>query len=226
VRATAYLDQGGMNRRQAGEDFYFLQKIIQQGGFTELNETCVYPSPRPSNRVPFGTGQAVRAFLERGTRQTYPWPAFGDLKQLVDQVPPLATRRGFSEEAFTKLLSAPLRDFLLGHSLSDVVAEIRRNTSTAAAFQKRFFRWFDAFRTLKFIHYARDTAYGSQDVVEGARALWQTRVAAQDSTSPIPALITGSEKEGDQPSGEIVAWLRAFRGWDRSAKGISGPPLF
>ncbi len=36
ARADAYQRQGGMNKRQAGEDFYFLQKIVSLGGFTEL----------------------------------------------------------------------------------------------------------------------------------------------------------------------------------------------
>src|SRR5258705_1441196 len=50
VRARVYMEQGGMNRRQAGEDFYFLHKLIPLGGFTELNATTVYPSPRASDR--------------------------------------------------------------------------------------------------------------------------------------------------------------------------------
>ena len=63
VRSSVYQSQGGMNRRKAGEDFYFLQKIIQLGDFTELNATTVYPSPRRSTRVPFGTGKAVIDWL-------------------------------------------------------------------------------------------------------------------------------------------------------------------
>ncbi|MBW8051767.1 MAG: glycosyltransferase family 2 protein [Cytophagales bacterium] len=59
VRSDVYQKQGGMNRRQAGEDFYFLQKIIQLGNFTELTATTVYPSSRRSTRVPFGTGKAI-----------------------------------------------------------------------------------------------------------------------------------------------------------------------
>src|ERR1041385_133403 len=51
-RADAYMKQGGMNKRQAGEDFYFLQKMFALGGFTELNGTTVFPSPRESDRVP------------------------------------------------------------------------------------------------------------------------------------------------------------------------------
>ena len=56
VRAESYAREGGMNRKKAGEDFYFLHKIIPLGEFREINSTCVIPSPRESDRVPFGTG--------------------------------------------------------------------------------------------------------------------------------------------------------------------------
>lgn len=36
VRCDAYQKQGGMNRRQAGEDFYFLHKFIPLGNFGEI----------------------------------------------------------------------------------------------------------------------------------------------------------------------------------------------
>src|SRR5687768_505071 len=87
VRAKAYMEQGGMNRRQAGEDFYFLHKIIPLGGFTELNNTVVYPSPRASNRVPFGTGRAVSEW--RGAMRTYPLQAFEDLRIVLATAPSL-----------------------------------------------------------------------------------------------------------------------------------------
>jgi hypothetical protein len=64
VRCDAYQQQGGMNRRQAGEDFYFLHKFIQLDHFGEITSTKVIPSPRPSHRVPFGTGRAVGDLLK------------------------------------------------------------------------------------------------------------------------------------------------------------------
>ena len=48
VRAGVYGSQGGMNKRKAGEDFYFLHKIIPLENFHEVNRTCLHPSPRPS----------------------------------------------------------------------------------------------------------------------------------------------------------------------------------
>ena len=35
-KASLYTKQGGMNRKQAGEDFYFMQKIVPLGNFYEI----------------------------------------------------------------------------------------------------------------------------------------------------------------------------------------------
>jgi glycosyltransferase involved in cell wall biosynthesis len=158
VRARAYMEQGGMNRRQAGEDFYFLHKLIPLGDFTELNSTAVYPSPRPSNRVPFGTGRAVSEWLQEPGTRTYPLPAFDDLRVFVQSVPSLITQ--------PDLQSAPasIRTFLGDQDFDAALAGIRGHTSTLAAFTKRFFRWFDGFRAMKFVHHARDHFYGDEEV--------------------------------------------------------------
>ncbi|MBK7709586.1 MAG: glycosyltransferase family 2 protein [Bacteroidales bacterium] len=66
VKALPYIKAGGMNRKQAGEDFYFIQKLVPAGGYFSLNSTCVRPSPRPSFRVPFGTGASVNRLTGAG----------------------------------------------------------------------------------------------------------------------------------------------------------------
>src|SRR5439155_23761617 len=86
VGADSYRNQGGMNKRKAGEDFYFLHKVIPLGGFTDLTGTTVIPSARPSDRVPVGTGKAVRSFLEGQEIKTYPLEAFLDLQCCFERV--------------------------------------------------------------------------------------------------------------------------------------------
>jgi hypothetical protein len=157
VRVRAYMEQGGMNRRQAGEDFYFLHKLISLGGFTELNSAAVYPSPRPSNRVPFGTGRAVSEWLEKPGTRTYPLQAFDDLRMFLQAVSSLRN---------SPLQGAPesIRTFLVDQGFDAALDEIRSHTTTAAAFTKRFFRWFDGFRGMKFVHHARDRFHGEEEV--------------------------------------------------------------
>jgi glycosyltransferase involved in cell wall biosynthesis len=166
VRAGAYMQQGGMNKRQAGEDFYFLHKIIPVGNFGEVITTRVIPSPRPSERVPFGTGRAVRDYLASGQFETYPLQAFHDLKALFQEVPNLR-----HSGAAIANLPAAMQAFLEREKAELTLEEIRANTSTEAAFQKRFFRWLDGFLAMKFIHHARDTAYGAAQVTNAASEL-------------------------------------------------------
>jgi glycosyltransferase involved in cell wall biosynthesis len=71
VRASAYVAQGGMNRRKAGEDFYFLHKLMPLGKVGEINSTSVFPSSRLSDRVPFGTGPALKKHQEGSNDLNY-----------------------------------------------------------------------------------------------------------------------------------------------------------
>lgn len=167
VRAPVYTQQGGMNKRQAGEDFYFLHKIIRLGGFTELNSTTVLPSPRPSNRVPFGTGRAIQDALAGKPFLSYPTEAFQDLKCFLSHVS--------DSPKDVPTLPESIRTFLATQNFSAAMEEIARNTAGQSAFRKRFFRWFDGFMAMKFVHHARDNYYGQRDVCGEARRLLQLR---------------------------------------------------
>ena len=178
VRAEIYQKQGGMNKRQAGEDFYFLHKITPLGGFTDLTETTVFPSPRPSDRVPFGTGKAVRGCLRGERILTYPLTAFLDLKQFFQHLPNLyRVRDNFGGELPLTFPEA-IRGFFKPEAFASAVKEISQNTSSELAFRKRFFHWFDAFQTMKFLHYARDHFYGAKDVAEESRQLLRLKFGA------------------------------------------------
>ncbi|HXT40817.1 MAG TPA: hypothetical protein VN887_12460 [Candidatus Angelobacter sp.] len=201
VRAGAYRKQGGMNKRKAGEDFYFLHKIIPLGGFSDLTGTTVHPSPRPSDRVPFGTGMAVSRFLIERKIKTYPLEAFFDLKLLFDHVEENCRAGKVGNIGVTKEFPAPVRSFLEQQRFGVALAEMRANTASAAAFQKRFFLWFDGFRAMKFIHHARDHFYGPGSVEEQAGRLLAATGAVPDS--------------GPKPS--IQKWLGVYRELDRAA---------
>ena len=184
VRAEAYRKQGGMNRRQAGEDFYFLQKIIPLGGFTEILCTRVIPSPRPSDRVPFGTGKAVRGYLNQPVLRTYPLSAFADLRQFFGRLKTM--RRG---KAWRKELPETVETFLAALRFEEALEEMRQNTSSEESFQKRFFRWFNAFAVMKFIHHARDRFYGDAEVQAEAEKLLKDLEAGGASSRSLRELL-------------------------------------
>ena len=171
VRADSYRKQGGMNKRKAGEDFYFLHKVIPLGGFTDLTGTTVIPSARPSDRVPFGTGKAVRSFLEGQEIKTYPLEAFLDLQCCFERVAEIYQREKVRAGEKLEGLPVSMRDFFAEQRFAEALYKICENTSSEAAFRKRFFRWFDGFRAMKSIHQARDRCYGEGRVGEQAARL-------------------------------------------------------
>jgi len=163
VRSSAYQKQGGMNKRKAGEDFYFIHKIIALGNFTELKRTKVIPSPRESDRVPFGTGKAISDWISTGQKayQTYNLKSFQLIKSFISQTDVL-----FSGE--TPFISEAFNQYLSEQSFETRLAEIRKNTTDYDSFLKRFFVWFDAFQVLKLVHYLRDTELPNQDLTREA----------------------------------------------------------
>jgi hypothetical protein len=171
VRSDVYCRQGGMNKRKAGEDFYFLQKVIQLGQFTELNSVKVSLSPRPSDRVPFGTGAAVAKIIApgQGRWKTYQSEAFIQLRKFIELV---NSGNPLVENALKEssgLIPSPLRTFLKESGLSEAIAEIRANTAGQEAFLKRFFTWFNAFRVLKFMNYSHEEYFERIDISQCIR---------------------------------------------------------
>jgi hypothetical protein len=170
VKAGTYASQGGMNKRKAGEDFYFLHKIIALGNFHELNTTCLQPSPRPSSRVPFGTGPVIQKFSEEKISYlpSYNPRVFDDLKCLLEKVPSMYNaNQSIIKES---LLSCPetIRDYL-EPGIYERLEEINKNIAGEAAFLKRFFRWFSIFQVLKFINFSHARYYSKQPVEQSAR---------------------------------------------------------
>lgn len=173
VRTGVYQQQGGMNKRKAGEDFYFLTKIFPLGGFTELNDTTVFPSPRPSDRVPFGTGKAIMKWMEDGSGiyPTYHPKTFTDLGELFSIVPNLYLTTEEDAQQKIATLSPVFQLFLNLNEFAAKLNEIRSNVSSETQFINRFYRWFNNFMVLKFVHFARDNHYAQPDIVEAAKTL-------------------------------------------------------
>lgn len=170
--AEAYVKFGGMNRHKAGEDFYFLQKIIPHGHFQELNTTCVYPSPRPSNRVPFGTGRAMSKFIYyREPILTYHLKSFLNLESLFRNIAKLYNYSSNQIVRFIESLAHPLSDYLFQVDGVKAIENVRANASSFKTFKKRFFLWFDAFMLLKYMNFAAENYYGKQPVDEQSKSL-------------------------------------------------------
>jgi hypothetical protein len=173
VKAISYVKAGGMNRRQAGEDFYFVQKLIPQGGYFSLNTTTVYPSPRESIRVPFGTGVMMAKLIGKGESRlmTYNTLAFAELKDLF------AIVSGLYDSGETDILTAceslpqGMKSFINIDEWSAKIKEIKCNTSSYESFMKRFFAWFNTFRIVKYMNFVHPDIFKKRPVIDSASDL-------------------------------------------------------
>lgn len=159
VKAEDYCKEGGMNKRKAGEDFYFLQKFIDKGSLNELTTCRIIPSPRASDRVPFGTGRAILEAMEgaRAIDYSYAFDTFQVLKDTFSHV-----ENWYKENP---ILNNYAIDFFGGENFMNKIEEIRNNSSNAERFRIRFFQWFNGFYCLKFVHYLRDHAFQNAELL-------------------------------------------------------------
>jgi hypothetical protein len=173
--AIAYAASGGMNRRQAGEDFYFLQGLAKTGAVDPIHSTTAYPSPRVSQRVPFGTGASISR-LSRGAVDSY--HIYNPLCYEIVRQWHRTLADGLDESSATLLARAgriapQLAAHLAGNRFSEVWPRLQANAASRAQLWHQVRRWFDAFKTLKLIHFLRDHGYRNQPLEKAVPGLLQ-----------------------------------------------------
>ncbi|KFZ44770.1 hypothetical protein DS62_00895 [Smithella sp. SC_K08D17] len=169
VSTEAYIQVRGMNRREAGEDFYFLNKLAKTGEVNYIKDTCVYPSARSSTRVPFGTGKRIQRFLSGAREEEYIlydtriFTILGDWLELM--------KGSFlcdENEILTKAgeIHALLKNFLIINGFAVVWPKIRSNSKDEKTLARQFNDWFDGFKTLKLINYFTKEIYPQINMFE------------------------------------------------------------
>jgi len=157
----SYIKIGGMNKRKAAEDFYFLEKLAKVVSIQKISRTKVFPSSRISWRVPFGTGQRMNRFAA-GTHDEFclfdfrifdilkEWNAYYYSDELITVTEYLS---------FAGKLNPVVKNFLELNSFQDQWKKILSNAKSIEQIRKQKKIWFDGFRTMKLIHYLRDNGF-------------------------------------------------------------------
>jgi hypothetical protein len=160
-RASAYLKCGGMNRRRAGEDFYFLQSLAKTSGVAVVKGTTVFPSPRRSSRVPFGTGRAMGMLLdeEPGVIRFYRPESYLLLKAWLELAQACCGERCGALSEKGAALSTTLGSFLEEQKFASTWQGFIEQHATGEKLESAFHGWFDAFRTMKFFHYLAEREF-------------------------------------------------------------------
>lgn len=195
VTRNAYVAQGGMNRRKAGEDFWFMLKLMMAGEITALTEATVYPSSRESFRVPFGTGRAMTEMSEKGdsTYYTANLKSFELLKIFLTKVEELYRSPITIDDALTL-------KFLESVNWVESIEEIRSYTTDLESFKKRFYRWFNLFMVMKFFHFLRDEGVSDLPVNKMSNVLFKKwNQAAKSDLSSRDSLQKFRAKKRVQP---------------------------
>ncbi len=205
--AHTYLAVGGMNRRQAGEDFYFVNKIAQRHPVSDLGTTCVYPASRVSSRVPFGTGRAMGQAAAGAEILTYDPRCYQRLGAVMEALgePELSPR---AREAAFGMVAPHMRQIDWQRHVEQCVAE----TSSERAYRKRIRTWFDGFKAMKLVHWLTDHHYPKVAVAVAAGVVYR-QVTGR-------ALLPHSDPAGDAIHERLA--LEAYRRLDRGL-GLTSP---
>lgn len=164
---TAYAGVRGVPKRQAGEDFYLLNKLAKLGRIHTARSSPITIRARSSLRVPFGTGRATHDIARNIDAYRIYAPRIFDLLKawvaalgaLDDALPARAYGAVYerASETLDPLDLDRLSQALLTIDAPKALSEAAAHSSLARVRRKWAHDWFDGFRTLKLVHALRDT---------------------------------------------------------------------
>jgi len=160
--AEAYASVRGFPKRSAGEDFYLLNKLAKLGQVAWLRNCTVRLEARTSDRVPFGTGPAVAQIMQllmEGKSYHYYHPQlFILLKSVIKHFNCLFEHKEQMDFWYQKV-GKEVQTALFAIGFDGFVTKLQ--LSNQKQFNKQLKVWFDAFKTLKFLHYLRDNYHAN-----------------------------------------------------------------
>ncbi len=170
VNVAYYCAVRGFPKRSAAEDFYILNKLAKVGDVALTQGKPLHITERLSDRVPFGTGPAVRKLASLEDPAAEPlfyhpdsyralslwlqsWPDIYALNKVPnhDELIDCLRDNTCAAEDELGLLSAQAAAVLEQLRTAPAIAHAFRQSSDYKGFERHLHTWFDGFRTLKFI---------------------------------------------------------------------------
>lgn len=140
----AYKKAGGLTPVAAGEDFYFLQKLVKLGKIGVWCSSTAYPSSRFSSRVTFGTGPALIKG-STGDWLSYPHYHFS----LFDEI---AKTYNMFKRLYYGELNTPMDGFLKDQAKTEKLWNpLRKNYKDEQNFVRACINKVDGLRILQFL---------------------------------------------------------------------------
>lgn len=175
-----YCQSRGFPKKAGGEDFYLLNKLSKLAKIGQTEAMIILESRR-SLRVPFGTGPAVDKIIEQQQMQKFDYDpkVFIALKSFL-QTTEQAIINGSDLSLVKNLFDEPTQAAVTAMAIDKLITHL----DSLKAQQKitHFHHWFDAFRTLKFVHFLQEN--------------YHPKMLLQTALEQAPFDQTGVTKEG------------------------------
>ncbi len=168
IEADRYIQARGFPKKNAGEDFYLLNKLRKLASVENLNNSPLILSVRPSHRVPFGTGPAIQRMSSsvRKPEAFYDPRCFVILRYYLmfwNNLPELLPDHTQSLQSVFEIFweDHPAKTALAGETVFNWVSEhdkqlglLKKLTQSKdkTKWQQSFLEAFDGFQTMKLIN--------------------------------------------------------------------------
>ena len=153
----AYIEVGGMSKKKATEDFYFLQKLAKYKGIYNIKDILVFPSPRAEQRVYLGTGFRMKSMLQGDSiiNLKISQKALNSIELFYQSI-------NVSWNISIKLLLLKIKEkdyflwkFLVDHNCECSLLSIKENVKTKEQFVSQCHKWFDNFKIYRYANQVR-----------------------------------------------------------------------
>lgn len=230
INAEHYAKVRGFPKRKAAEDFYMLNKLAKTGKVIRLQHPTITLSSRRSHRVPFGTGATMVQLSRAPGIVLYHPQIFWELRQWLSldhhlwqyfqhRTPSLKDKIPLQSWWQQQALSGSLLQTLLYLKADRALYLALQQSRDFEHFKFYLSTWFDAFRTLKFIHYQRDNFWPSLAITATLTVGEEFTIAPQFS---VPA-VGANQPPRDGSSQDFLKILQMLRGMESKLSSEVGP---
>ncbi|MBN1595157.1 glycosyltransferase family 2 protein [candidate division FCPU426 bacterium] len=153
VSARGYALADGMPLRQAGEDFYFWQKLVKASGLrplARLHHIMVFPEARLSERMPYGTSRALQRVMAEdytGYARVEAPNAFFELRAFLRN----AKVAWQDPESVLPRLAPRLQEYLQAKDAVSMLKKMKKTYPAQRQFTLAVHQWFDGLAAIRYI---------------------------------------------------------------------------
>lgn len=214
LHAGAYAAVRGFPKRQAGEDFYVLNKLTKIAPVLPLGSLPIQVRGRRSDRVPFGTGAALEHMcgehILTDDYRVYDPAVFDCLQQYINAL------TQFAQEPIPGTLHAQLSkdtsqggvallNALIDQGAIKAAESAAQNVRSGPPLFRRLMEWNDAFRTLKLVHALRDTTYPSMPLLD---AVAKATFVPKPTSNTLKTVLQHLKQSVESTSGQSVGLIQ------------------